>query len=331
MRKTVLLFILSTALLSAQQGGWTNLAQTKVAVLETETRVTGESLDTKTLTEIFQSALVDQRAFIVVERTSLDRVLAEQELQISGLTEAQISRVGQLAGANKVLSPSISKLGSNFIFVIRSIDTTSGVVDLSDQASAATIDELVRVLPEMARRMVRKARGERVGDFNQQQTGVNPPASNPSERPLHAPEGIQISATGTANDNQGQPENVADRDPLTWWLAEARSQPRVTLEFERPFMANNVEIVLNPVQEARREAPIRLLSFAKRIRLRVNDGAQREFDIPRDMVVFNWDIPVAIELRKVELTILEIWPGRRPVTGVGEILVGMKEPRGGRR
>lgn len=165
MRKSII--ALSFCLFAAASGfpQWVNMKDIRVATLDVVSRVPDERIDTATLTEMVQVALVDKRAFLLVERSRVSEVLREQEFQNSGLTETQIARIGAMAGANKILSLSISKFGGDYIFIVKSIDTSTAVVDLTDQVQSPSVSGFVELIPVLADRFVRKARGESIPPF----------------------------------------------------------------------------------------------------------------------------------------------------------------------
>jgi len=155
-------FVLSSQNLAAE---WLNMKALKVAVLDVVSRVPGETIDTATLTEMLQVALVDRSAFQVVERSLIDKILKEQEFQVSGITDGQAARIGALAGANKVMLVSIAKLSDKYILIVKGIDTQTGILDLTDQVLSYTIDGFIEVFPVLADRLIRKARGETLGAY----------------------------------------------------------------------------------------------------------------------------------------------------------------------
>ena len=138
---------------------WNNIANLKVAVLDLNNRVSGEDIDTVTLSEMLQMHLVNQSAFQVVERALIERILEEQEFQMSGVTSSDMMKIGALAGANKIIAGSVSKIGDTYYLLVKGMDTVTGVIDLSDQVMAESLDDLLAVFPVLARRIVRKARG----------------------------------------------------------------------------------------------------------------------------------------------------------------------------
>lgn len=177
MRK--LLIIAALALLAGPAfSEWLNMKDLKVAVLDVVSRVQGEEIDTVTLTEMLQVALVDRDGFQIVERSLLDRIIKEQEFQVSGMTEGQAAKLGQLAGANKVMLASIAKFADKYMFIVKGIDAKSGVVDLSDQVLSYTLGGFIDVFPVLADRLVRKARGESVSAYKIPADQVPPAAGN---------------------------------------------------------------------------------------------------------------------------------------------------------
>lgn len=103
MKKSLVLVLVLAVITVMVPAQWVNMRDIKVATLEMVSRVPGETIDTATLTEMFQVALVDRAAFKLVERALVDKILVEQEFQTSGLTDSQIARIGVMVGANKIL------------------------------------------------------------------------------------------------------------------------------------------------------------------------------------------------------------------------------------
>lgn len=142
---------------------WNNIANLKVAVLELNDRVPDEEIDTATLSEMLQLHLVDQQGFQIVERSLIDKILEEQEFQLSGFSSSEMMKIGTLAGANKIIAGSISRINDTYYLLIKGMDSVTGVVDLSDQMMARSLDELLGLMPLLSERIVAKARGEAVG------------------------------------------------------------------------------------------------------------------------------------------------------------------------
>jgi len=162
-RATILLLLLSVSF--ACWAEWNNIKNLRVAVLDLQSRVEREAIDTTTLSEMLLANLVDQNAFQVVERTLITRIIEEQQFQVSAFTDKEIARIGTLAGANKIVTGSISKIGDTYFVIVKGIDTATGIIDLGDQVSSRTVSGLLAVFPVLADRLVRKAKGESVAAF----------------------------------------------------------------------------------------------------------------------------------------------------------------------
>jgi len=149
----VMICILHPAAVTAD---WKNSGDLKVAVLDLLSRVESENIDVITLTEMLQADLAEKQAFQVVERGMLSKILGEQKLGMMGLTEREASKIGALAGAQKIITGSVSKIGDRYVLLVKGIDTGTGVVELTDQATARDVNGLVNAIPLVAERIVRE-------------------------------------------------------------------------------------------------------------------------------------------------------------------------------
>ncbi len=114
------------------------------------------------------------------------RFSRSKKFDVSNLTEGQATKVGQLAGANKVIFASVAKFSDKYLILAKGIDVSTGIVEISDQVLSTSVDGFIDVFPVLADRLVRKARGETVADFaipeNQAQpsASASPPTASPS-------------------------------------------------------------------------------------------------------------------------------------------------------
>lgn len=171
-KSLILIFLLLPLCLFAE---WNNIKNLKVAVIEMDSRVKNEDIDTRTLSEMLEMHLVNENSFQIVERALINKIVKEQEIQMSSLTESEMIKIGTLAGANKILSGSISHLNDRYYVIVKGIDTVTGIVDLSDQIYASNINDLIGLLPQLAKRIVKKAAGKKVANFTLE---IETPAAN---------------------------------------------------------------------------------------------------------------------------------------------------------
>lgn len=130
--------------------------QPSIVVMEIENRSGETSLDSRTLTEVVELHVVNMRRFQVVERQKLDRILSEQKLNQSGLTEKEVARVGTLVGASKAIVGSFSKVGRNYLLLLRLIDTSTATIDEVAELRTASLEDLLDRIDEPVKKLLQR-------------------------------------------------------------------------------------------------------------------------------------------------------------------------------
>jgi len=111
--------------------------------------------------EIIRTELVQTGKHTIIERSMLDRVLAEQKLQMSGIVDPQTAAtVGKMSGASQIITGSVVKLGEVYTVTARLIDVETGVVRAGEIAQGKGEDSL----PDIAYRLAAKLVGEQAGE-----------------------------------------------------------------------------------------------------------------------------------------------------------------------
>ncbi|MCL2416694.1 MAG: CsgG/HfaB family protein [Bacteroidales bacterium] len=107
--------------------------------------------------EIFSSVIVNTDGYVVLERSLIDRVLAENRFQAEGLVDdAQISEMGRMMGANLAFVTSLTRMSDgNFFVSARLIDVTTARIERQQTArtSRASETELITTTERLAREM----------------------------------------------------------------------------------------------------------------------------------------------------------------------------------
>jgi len=158
---TVVLILLLICPLTGM-GAWQSDGNLKVAMLDIISRVENENIDAVTISDMLQARLVEKKAFRILERTLLNKILEEKKLHMMGLTDADASSVGLMAGADKIITGSISRMAGRYVILVKGIDTRSGVVELADQEMFLDVRDIPNAVQVIADRIVRKARGESI-------------------------------------------------------------------------------------------------------------------------------------------------------------------------
>lgn len=139
---------------------WQSDGSLKIAVMDIVSRVGSEHIDSATISDMLQARLVEKKAFKIVERSMLNKILEEKKLHMMGLTDADASSVGAMAGADKIITGSIARMADSYVILVKGIDTRTGVVELTDQEASPDIRSLPNAIQIIADRFMRKARGE---------------------------------------------------------------------------------------------------------------------------------------------------------------------------
>jgi hypothetical protein len=142
----------------------------KIAVLDIQSRINEEGFDPITISEFLQTELLRQGVFTIVERAYLSKVIEEQKLQFSGITDNDLTKIGKLVQADKIVTGSISKIDNSYILVVKMIDTTTGVIDNIEQGTSDTLKGILKTIPGIAVRLSQSYRNKVVSGETSQPT-----------------------------------------------------------------------------------------------------------------------------------------------------------------
>ena len=111
------------------------------------------------LTDRFRGEIVNTNAFIVIERSIMDQILEEHNLQMTGSTETSDAvRAGKLLNVHKVVTGSIGKIGSTHTVNIKLIDVESAQIQrFFNRDHQGEIECLLPILKEIASEVAGKS------------------------------------------------------------------------------------------------------------------------------------------------------------------------------
>jgi hypothetical protein len=124
------LFISACLLLCVQ----TLVAQeAKLRVAVFDPAISGKSFDEGTgviVREMVSTSLVETGKYTIIERSLIDKILKEQKFSNSGaVDESQVSQLGKLAGADKVIVCVLSSYGDKGMLSLKMIDVESAGIE----------------------------------------------------------------------------------------------------------------------------------------------------------------------------------------------------------
>jgi TolB-like protein len=112
-----------------------------IAVLSLEAKnVNKETADA--VADILSTELFNSQRFNVIERQAITRILEEQKLQMTGVTDMnQAVEIGKVLNVAKIMIGSVSRLGDTFIVNTRLVDVKTGALELAQNAKSTRGEE----------------------------------------------------------------------------------------------------------------------------------------------------------------------------------------------
>jgi TolB-like protein len=110
--------------------------KTAIAVLNFEAKnVSHETAEA--VADILSTELFNTKRFEVIERQAITRILEEQKLQMTGITDmSQAAEIGKVLNVKKIMIGSVSKLGQTYIINTRLVDVQTGAMELAQTAKS---------------------------------------------------------------------------------------------------------------------------------------------------------------------------------------------------
>lgn len=101
------------------------------------------------VTEAFNVEIFKSGVYQVIERSQIQKIVNEQKFQMSGMTDSEYAKFGQLLGADYITVGSVSRLGEKYIINVRIVEVkTAGIIKAESGYvyKAADLDHLSRRL-----------------------------------------------------------------------------------------------------------------------------------------------------------------------------------------
>ncbi|MEW6039999.1 MAG: CsgG/HfaB family protein [Elusimicrobiota bacterium] len=111
-------------------------------------------MDASVVSDFLREALVNTMKFRILERGNMEMILSEQKFQTSGCTDQEcVVRMGKLLNVQKIITGSVSKLGSRYYINIRMVDVEKGEIVLADSVNTEAMEGLQPACQELANRI----------------------------------------------------------------------------------------------------------------------------------------------------------------------------------
>ncbi|MFH1958657.1 MAG: PorV/PorQ family protein [bacterium] len=112
------------------------------------------SAESSFVSEFFRGDLTKYKVFAVIDRSNMDKILAEQGFQQTGCTTAECAiQMGKLLNVQKIVNGKVGKLVNRYIITISIIDVESGEIEYSDKDSCYKPEDLEDTVSKLVKRL----------------------------------------------------------------------------------------------------------------------------------------------------------------------------------
>lgn len=157
---TIITFITSVIPLPAQTVSSTpasNASLPAVAVLPLDIGAGVDPNARVTLTEELQNALFKTGKLNLQNQAEMDKVLRQHNFNLSGCTTSECAvKVGQILQVQKIITGSVTLLGSTYTVTIKLTDVETGTVEnmVNDKCQGCKIDDLLKIVQQLAIKLI---------------------------------------------------------------------------------------------------------------------------------------------------------------------------------
>jgi len=132
-----------------------------IAVLNLEAKNVGQET-ADAVADILSTELFNSQRFKVIERQAILRILEEQKLQMTGVTDMnQAVEIGKILNVEKILIGSVSRLGDNYIINTRLVNVKTGALEVAQNATSKRGEEgLTEAITDLVDKMSEKVQIE---------------------------------------------------------------------------------------------------------------------------------------------------------------------------
>jgi len=108
-------------------------------------------IDSLTASNLFETALVQTEAFLIIEQNQIAEILDAQSYTLNGCTDESCAvEIGKLLAAEQIILGSFSKVGSGYIINAKIIDVTLGRNIRAEKVEFSTMDDLSKSMDLLA-------------------------------------------------------------------------------------------------------------------------------------------------------------------------------------
>jgi len=172
----ICLFILTWFSLQAQN------EKLRIAIFDPA--ISGSNFDEGTgviIREMVSTVIVNSGKYTIIERSLIDKVLREQNFANSGaVDDSQISQIGKLAGANKVILSVLSSSGNRGLLSLKMIDVESANIE-SQKTQVVELTKILDIITPLALELIGEKSATPVSIQDNSNTSLTTSLQKPSD------------------------------------------------------------------------------------------------------------------------------------------------------
>ncbi len=115
--------------------------------------------DAETISEMLRSAIVNSGSFRVLDRENMERILEEQQIEMSGVTECATgdcaSKIGKMLNVDKIIVGSVSRLDGSYVLTAHLVNVTTSEIVASKSMHARSVEALKSEMDNQAGQLIR--------------------------------------------------------------------------------------------------------------------------------------------------------------------------------
>jgi|GEM_PF-6786121 len=147
------------------------------------------------VTDMLSTELVNTSVFEVIERMQVKKILNEQGLQKTGVTESETAaEVGRILNLKQVIIGNVGKLGQSLVVTMKLVSVEKANIIIAEKEVAKNEDDLVRACEVLVQKLVRALQGPKEVkgkpsplEMPQQKAQGQPASTKPVESQAPAP------------------------------------------------------------------------------------------------------------------------------------------------
>ncbi len=174
------------------------------------------------VTDMLSTELVNTHLFEVIERMQVKKILNEQGLQKTGITESETAvEIGKMLNIKRVVIGNVGKLGQSLVVTMKLVSVEKANILIAEKEVAKNEDDLVRVCEVLVKKLVQALRAPaepqpgKVMPVSSTATPAAEPAATPKPESTASQSPAPTTPVKPAERKGAEPKPASSSKPMT--------------------------------------------------------------------------------------------------------------------